>query len=125
MAGDGEIACPCCSGRKPALRDLDALLIALLIALMDERGLSEDAQSVLEAVYLAEGRPVTAERIFDRMYEDDPDGGPPPARAYADLRAALAELDTALQGTGLGIVRQGRRDGWRLVMDMGGAYVAA
>lgn len=119
MPGDGEISCPCCSGRKPLLRDLDPLLIDL----MNERHLSENAQAVLEAVYLAAGRPVTTERIFDRMYEDDPDGGPTPARMYIDLRDALGELAEKLDGTGLSITRHGRRDGWRLLMDMEGAYV--
>ncbi|MDF3607908.1 hypothetical protein PE067_18250 [Paracoccus sp. DMF-8] len=96
----------------------------MLIDLMNERGLSEDAQSVLEAVYLAGGRPIIADQIFDRMFDHDPDGGPPPVRMYAELNAALAELDTALLGTGLAIVRQGRRDGWRLVITPGGgAYV--
>lgn len=116
----GEIACPCCSGHRPALRDLDVLIIDLI----EDRGLSENAQAVIEAVYLAGGRPAQTERIFDRMYEFDPDGGPSPARAYADLRAALAELALALYGTGLAVTHD-RRTGCRLMMDVGGAYVAS
>lgn len=116
----GEIVCPCCR-KTPILPDLTVLLIDL----MNERGLTENAQSVLEALYLAAGRPVLAEKLFDRMYDHDPDGGPSPARMYADLNAALAELNAALDCTGLAVVRQGRRDGWRLILTPGdGAYVS-
>jgi hypothetical protein len=70
------------------------------------------------------GRSVPAERIFDEMFSWDIDGGPTQVRAYADLKAALAELDEKLDGTGLQVVPQSRRDGWRLVMVAGGAFVA-
>lgn len=116
-----EIQCPMCSGCRPALADLDLMLIDL----MNERGLSEDAQSVLEAVYDAGGKPITADRIFDRMFDHDPDGGPAFALAYKFLREALAELAIKLEGTGIGIENVGRRDGWALRLLAGGAYVAA
>lgn len=116
----GEISCPCCSSRRPALSDLDALFIDL----MNERGLTENAQSVLEAVYLAAGRPVTADPIFDRMYDHDANGGPSLARCYAELQGALGELTVKLDGTGVVVIRQGR-EGWRLGMVDGGAYLAA
>lgn len=111
---------PCCSGRKPILRDPDVLLIDL----MNERGLSECAQSDLEAVYQAAGRPVTADAIFDRLYGGDADGGPSQARMYADLRDALAEPCDKLYGTSLSVAHQSRQAGWRLPMDLGGAYIA-
>lgn len=59
------------------------------------------------------------------MYEFDPDGGPPPAKMYADLKRALAELSAKLSGTGLRLIDCGRMKGWRLAFEQGGgAYVA-
>lgn len=116
----GELECPCCR-KPPALRDLDTMIWDLIC----ERRLSENAQSVLEALFIAAGRPVQAETFFERMYEHDPDGGPSYTQCYSDLREALDELTGKgkLDGTGLAVVHQGR-PGWRLILNAGGAYVA-
>ena len=115
----GELVCPMCQGPSdPAAFD------AMIWDLICERHVSEEAESVLRVVWDGGGRLVEAKTIFDEIYCWDPEGGPSPARMYADLNAALAELNAALDGTGLAVVKQGRRDGWRLVISPGGAYVA-
>lgn len=112
-AGDG-LRCPCCSGGATDLAALDTMIWDLI----QWRGLSENAESVLRAVWCGAGRPVTAERIFDRIYDHDPDGGPTQTRMYLDLRDAIAELVVKLDGTGLSVIRHDRL-GYRLTIVAG------
>lgn len=115
----GELLCPMCQGATdPAAFD------AMIWDLICERDLSEEAESVLRAVWAGGGRPVEAETIFDELYCWDPQGGPPLARMYQDLRAGAAELADKLPGTGLAVVRARRRDGWVIKLTDGGAYVS-
>ncbi|MDN3713294.1 hypothetical protein QWZ10_19055 [Paracoccus cavernae] len=118
-AGNG-LRCPCCSGGTADLAALDTMIWDLI----QWRGLSENAESVLRAAWAGAGRPVTAAAIFDEIYRFDIDGGPTLAAMYAALRAAIAELTEKLDGTGISVIRQGQRDGWRVVMSPGdGAFV--
>ena len=117
-AGDG-LRCPCCSGGAADQAALDIMIWDLI----QWRGLSENAESVLRAVWAGSGLPVTAEAIFDELYRFDIDGGPSQARQYSDLRDALDELAEKLVGTGLQVTRQGR-DGYRLLISAGEGYAA-
>lgn len=98
--------CPICGGavKVPPLDDL-------ALALINDHGLSEDAEAVLRCLWGAKGLPVDAERIFDVMFADDPDGGPSTVASYAALRVALKELDRAAPGI---VVYLGRSKGWRM-----------
>lgn len=114
----GEIVCPMCQGASdPAAFD------AMIWDLICWRDLSEEAESVLRAVWAGGGRPVEAEAIFNELYRWDAHGGPSLTRMYQDLRAGAAELADKLLGTGLAVVRAGRRDGWTIKLTNGGAYV--
>jgi hypothetical protein len=114
----GELVCPMCQGATdPAAFD------AMIWDLICERDLSEEAESVLRAVWAGGGRPVEAETIFDELYCWDPQGGPSLSRMYQDLRAGAAELADKLPGTGLAVIRAKRRDGWVIKLTDGGAYV--
>ncbi len=57
------------------------------------------------------------ERVFDVMYEDDPDGGPGQAKMYRAFKVALCHLRKKLKGSGIGIENVGYRAGYRLIMD--------
>ena len=99
--------CPCCAQPVPVP---SAYIVA------QNAGLSPMETRILEAVWDGKGRSVQTERIFDRMYEDDPDGGPPPARMYATFKEKLSLLRKKLIGSGVGVENVGRREGYRLVM---------
>lgn len=120
MVGEG-LRCPMCSGGAANQAVLDMMIWDLIT----ERGLSEEAESALRAVWTAGGMLVGAEPIFDEIYRWDIEGGPALARMYAALRDAMSELTIKLIGTGVSVIRQGR-EGWRLTITPGdGAYVAA
>lgn len=72
--------------------------------------------AVLEAVWRGRGLPVKADRIFDAMYADDPDGGPMPTRMYRELRAALSRLGGKLSGSRIAVEPVGYRRGFRLTL---------
>lgn len=116
----GELHCPLC---KPGAADRAALDM-LIWDLIEGRSLSEEAQSVLEAVWAGRGTAVSTEAIFDEMWRFDPDGGPGPVTTYKVLHRAVAELKDKLSGTGIAILALGHGQGWRLVLSPGGAYVA-
>jgi hypothetical protein len=65
---------------------------AMIWDLICERDLSEEAESILRAVWAGGGRPVEAETIFDELYCWDAQGSPSLSRMYQDLRAGAAEL---------------------------------
>lgn len=117
MAGKG-IHCPLC---EPGAADRAALDM-LVWDLIAWRGLSEEAESVLVAVWAGGGAPVSSEDIFDELYRWDADGGPGITLAYDALRSALAELKVKLADTGVVVVDLGRGNGWRLALT-DGAYV--
>lgn len=99
--------CPCCSQDVPVP---PAYVVAVNCNLkpMEAR--------ILEAIWDGGGRPIQAEKIFDRMYADDPDGGPAPARMYSALKESMVGLRKKLAGSGVGIETVGYRAGWRLVL---------
>jgi hypothetical protein len=118
MAAETGLRCPMCQPPDPAhATKLDALVLGLIRG----HSLSENAEALLRAVFSADGLPISTSEIFDAMYADDPDGGPSLGVMYSDANAAYAELQSALDGTGVGVVRRDR--GWRLRLDRG-AYVA-
>lgn len=102
-----EIACPCCKQKvdKPSL-DI----------VINHYELSPVEARVLSAVWRGKGMPVMAERIFDVMYEDDPDGGPTPSRMYSAFKVALCHLRKKLKGSGISIENTGYRRGYRLIL---------
>lgn len=107
QSGFTSPTCPCCSQAVPVP---SAYIVA------QNAGLTPMETRILEAVWDGKGRPVQTERIFDRMYEDDPDGGPPPARMYATFKEKLSLLRKKLIGSGVGVENVGRREGYRLIM---------
>jgi hypothetical protein len=108
MLNDTE--CPCCH-RPQTAPSFESIVAATK--------LSPLAVAALEAVWEGGGLSVPSEKIIDRMWMDDPDGGPADAKMYRMYKATLNELRTKLSGTGVGIVTAGYRQGHRLVM--GGA----
>ena len=99
--------CPCCAQSVPVP---PAYVVAV------NSGLTPMETRILEAVWNGKGRPVQTEKIFDRMYEDDPDGGPSPARMYATFKEKLSLLKKKLNGSGVTVENVGRREGYRLVL---------
>jgi hypothetical protein len=106
VATELEGRCPICNGAVN-LPPLDVLILKLI----NDYGLSEEAEAVLRCLWDAKGLPVDAEAMFDVMYADDPDGGPSVVASYAALRAALQELERVARGA---IVYLGRARGWRM-----------
>lgn len=101
------IACPCCGGlvRVPTL---DIVIEHCKITAHEER--------ILRAIWRGKGRPVKTERIFDAMYEDDPDGGPSPNKMYLSFKVALCHMRKKLVGSGVSIETVGYRRGYRLAI---------
>lgn len=104
-AGKG-LRCPMCDSGAAFPTALDALVLELI----RDHALSENAESALRAAYVARGLPVLAEVFFDWMYEYDPEGGPTASNAYRELKEALAELARIRPGM---IVDCGKGKGWR------------
>lgn len=101
------IECPCC--KKPVgVPDLGVLI--------DYYEIPAQEAAILRAVWKGKGHPVPNERIFDLMYEDDPDGGPSPASMYSALKVSLHYLRKRLKGSGVSIETVGYRRGFRLVI---------
>jgi hypothetical protein len=101
------IACPCC-GEPVVAPTLEIICFTYDLSPFQTR--------ILSAVWRGRGLPVSAERIFDVMYADDPDGGPELPKMYAAFKEGLHRLRGKLEGSGIGIVNSGYRKGYRLVM---------
>lgn len=71
---------------------------------------------ILRAVWRGKGLPVRAQKIYDEMYADDPDGGPSASNAYASFKSALCYLRGRLKGSGVSIETVGYRKGYRLIL---------
>lgn len=107
--------CPLCKSPVDVPR-LDELLAS--------RGITGHAAAILRAVWSARGNRIKASRIFDVMYEDDPDGGPcGSSTMYRDLWVGLDHLTTLLTGTGVGISYSGQSAGglFKLTLQGGNA----
>lgn len=102
------ISCPCC-GQTVFKPSVDMLI--------DHLGISGHQAAILAAVWHGKGFPVPTERILDRMYEDDPDGGPKEARQYSALKESMSRLRNRLKGSGVSIESAGPAGGWRLSFD--------
>lgn len=102
-----SIGCPCCK-RPVGVPDLGVII--------DHYDVPPLEQAILEAVWRGRGLPVPTERIFDRMYADDVDGGPEPTRMYAAFKVALCHLRQRIEGSGVLIENCGYRRGYRLVL---------
>lgn len=101
------INCPCCD---------QPVRVPTLEIVIDHYKVTALEARILRAVWRGRGMPVQTERIFDSMYEDDPDGGPSPTRMYHAFKVALCHLRARLKGSGIGIANQGYRRGYRLVL---------
>ena len=102
------VECPCC--RQPVSSPtLDIVISNYGVRPLEAR--------VLRAIWNGKGMPVQTERIFDAMYEDDPDGGPSYASMYSSFKVALCRLRSRLQGSGVSVETVGYRRGYRLVME--------
>lgn len=99
--------CPCCKRPNSAPE---------LTILIDHLRIPAQEAAILRAVWKGKGRPVSNERIFDLMYEDDPDGGPSPDRMRAVFKVSLCHLRWRLQGSGVSIETVGYRMGFRLII---------
>lgn len=101
------IQCPCCS---------QSVHVPTVDIVIDVYGVTPMEAAILRAVWRGKGHPVMAERIFDAMYADDPDGGPSPTRMYSDFKVMLCRLRKKLKGSGILIESVGYRQGYRLRM---------
>lgn len=99
--------CPCCN---------QPVRVPTLDMVIDHYGLTPLEARILGAVWRGKGMPVMTERIFDSMYIDDPDGGPTPSKMYAAFKVSLCHLRKKIQGSGIDVVNQGYRRGYRLIM---------
>lgn len=99
------VPCPCCASlvRTPTLEMVTDLC-----------GLTSQEEKVLRAVWKGRGIPVSNDRIFNHLYEDDPEGGPSPTKMYSALKVALCHLRKKLRGSGIHIENAGYRRGFRL-----------
>lgn len=100
-------SCPCCRQPVP-IPTLETVTLALNLQPLQER--------ILRAIWRGKGQAVPTSRVFDVMYEDDPDGGPSDAEMYRAFKVALCRLRGRLAGSGVSIENVGYRRGWRLVM---------
>lgn len=107
LAQIAEIPCPCCG---------HAVVAPTLAQIVDHYKIAPQSARLLEAVWRGRGLPVSSERIQDFMWSDDPDGGPPEARAYRYFQWSLHDLRAKLKGSGVAVVNAGYRSGYRLVM---------
>lgn len=101
------VTCPCCK-RATSAPDLEIII--------DHYRLPNMEACVLRAVWRGKGHPVMAERIFDLMYADDPDGGPSPGQMYSTFKVSLSRLRKRIRGSGVSIENVGYRRGYRLVI---------
>lgn len=104
--------CPMCKRPVP-VPELDELIRS--------RRIKGHAAAILTALWDAGGAVVPTQRIFDRMYEDDIDGGPSNTQMYTALNRGLKALKTALAGSGVSVVATGKGKGtargtWRLTI---------
>lgn len=102
------IPCPCC-GQMIVAPSPEIVAYHYHLTAREER--------ILKAVWQGRGLPVKAGRIFDAMYEDDPDGGPSWSRMYNSLKEGLSRLRGKLRGSGIRIESAGRGQGYRLVLE--------
>lgn len=102
-----SIPCPCC-GQSVHVPSVDIVIDYYSITPLEAR--------ILRAIWKGRGLPVMTERIFDAMYEDDPDGGPSPARMYSAFKVALCRMRSRLEGSGISIENVGYRQGYRLII---------
>lgn len=102
------IRCPCCGHRvnSPSLE-----------IIIDVYGATPLEARILGAIWRGRGMPVQTERIFDAMYEDDPDGGPSRVKMYTAFKVALHHLRRRIAGSGIGIKSAGYGRGYRLLVD--------
>lgn len=101
------IPCPCCG------RPISVPTIELLI---DRYRLASREEKILRAVWRGRGFPVMTDRIFDVMYEDDPDGGPTWSNMYNSFKSGLHKLRLKIDGSGISIQNVGKGQGYRLVI---------
>ncbi len=92
-----------------------------LDALISDRGITGHAAAILRAVWSGRGAGVKTERVFDAMYEDDPDGGPHLSKMYKSLWVGLSELECFLSGSGVEISYSGRIEGGLFRLKLQGA----
>lgn len=105
MSSYQPVPCPCC-GQVVGVPMLDIIIDHYQIAPMPAR--------ILRAIWNGKGHPVKSERIFDVMYEDDPDGGPHHAQMYNALKIGIWRLREKLEGSGISIESAGYGLGYRL-----------
>lgn len=102
-----QMTCPCCAQIVPVPTP-HIVSVHCNLKPMEYR--------ILDAIWGGAGLPVHTAKIFDRMYEEDPDGGPTPARMYATMKESMVGLRKKLSGSGVGIETVGYSQGWRLVL---------
>jgi hypothetical protein len=102
-------ACPLC--KRPIQTSLPVTSLPVVLGAYDLRG---HEAAVLTAIWNGKGLPVMPMKIFDVMYEDDPNGGPSETEMYHSFKVALLRLRDRLEGSGVSIESVGYRKGYRL-----------
>lgn len=101
--------CPICGGAVmvPPLDDL-------VLRLINDHGLSEEAEGFLRLLWRGEIVPTAV--LLASLYEDDPTAEPPLNRLYQEAWTVLTELRAALkaEGSGADVIDAGYRIGFRL-----------
>jgi DNA-binding winged helix-turn-helix (wHTH) protein len=87
-------------------------------------GLTPMQGRILRVLWRAQGYVIPSERIFQAMYEDDPDGGPSWEKMYLGLKVALSRMRNALRGSGI-IIETVGREGYRLTKQKERIYAEA
>lgn len=102
-----KIGCPMC-GQIVNAPSVEMIIEHFKIPKMEAR--------VLTAIWEGNGKPVSAQKIFDAMYEDDINGGPADGTMYNAFKVCLFKLRRRLEGIGISIVNSGYGRGYRLVI---------
>lgn len=102
-----SIPCPCCAHQIQA-PTLEQVVYHYKIA--------PQAARILGAVWAGRGLPVSTQRIFDAMWADDINGGPPEARMYNNFKWSMNDLRNRLRGSGIGVESAGYNAGYKLVI---------
>lgn len=100
--------CPMCSQLVP-VPNLATITVSL--------GLVPSQERILRAVWSGNGKPVSTEKIFNVMYEDDIHGGPSRTKMYSAFKVGLCKLRKRLKNSGVSILNVGHQSGYRLVLE--------
>ena len=99
------ISCPCCN---------QSVVAPSADIIIDNCNLSQMQAAIFIAVWSGRGHPVPTKRIFDRMYQDDPDGGPCESTMYSRFKVSLHRLRAKLATSGVTVEYDQISRGYRI-----------